>query len=278
MSKIRALNLLVVRAGPTVWDAQGLVAGGADVPLVQDALLHAKSTFGVLNGTAKKVAAVLCGPEQASMRIADLFAAYCGCQEQVSNPLREIRLGLWEGLPESDVAFRYPRMHRQWRADPTSVLTPGGESWTAAARRVMTELLAVAARKEDAYSRVLLPGGRNPGDSALIGVVVRPLLFGMLASGYIPGYATNGGDPSKVRALAMGSDRMCQVRILLDEGRQSLARFIGGESPALRTAVLSRPEVALAAAGPAYAPHAPHEPHAPHAPRASRSSHAPQGW
>ncbi len=253
MSKIRALNLLVVRAGPTVWDAQGLITGGADVPLAQDALLHAKATFGVLNGTAKKVSAVVCGPEQASTRIADLFAAYCGCQEQPCGDLREVCLGLWEGLPEQDVAFRYPRMHRQWRADPTSVLTPGGESWNAAARRVMGELLDVAARKEDPYTRALLPGGRNPGDSALIGVVVRPLLFGMLASGYIPGYATNG-DPSRVRALATGSERMCQVRILLDAGRPSLARFIGGEAPILKT-VLTAPATKAPASSPVYASH-----------------------
>jgi len=251
MSKIRALNLLVVRAGPTVWDAQGLIAGGADVPLAHDALLHAKSTFGVLNGTAKKVAAVVCGPEQASMRIADLFAAYCGCQEQPTPKLREVCLGLWEGLPDQDVAFRYPRMHRQWRTDPTSVLAPGGESWNTAARRVMGELLAVAARKEDPYARALLPGGRNPGDSALIGVVVRPWLFGMLASGYIPGYASNG-DPSRVRALATGTQRMCQVRILLDAGRPSLARFIGGDSSDLKTALLT--PAAMPNATPTYAP------------------------
>lgn len=257
MSKIRALNLLVVRAGPTTWDAQGLIAGGADVPLAQDALLNAKSTFGVLNGTAKKVAAVVCGPEQASLRIADLFAAYCGCQEQPSGKLREVGLGLWEGLPEQDVAFRYPRMHRQWRADPTSVLTPGGESWAVAARRVMCEILAVAARKEDPYARALLPNGRNPGDSALVGVVVRPWLFGMLTSGFIPGYATNG-DPSRVRALALGSERMCQVRILLDAGRPSLARFIGGDTPLLKTALLTAPTLptpTLPHPAPAYASH-----------------------
>ena len=253
MSKIRALNLLVVRAGPTVWDAQGLIAGGADVPLAQDALLQAKSTFAVLNGTAKKVSAVLCGPEQASIRIADLFAAYCGCQEQVSDELREVGLGLWEGLPEQDVAFRYPRMHRQWRSDPTSVLTPGGESWSDAARRVMRELLGVAARKDDAVTRALLPNGRNPGDSPLIGAVVRPWLFGMLASGYIPGYSTNG-DPARVRALAMGAERMCQVRILLDVGRPSLARFIGGEAPIVKT--MLRPAPAGAPSDfPVYASH-----------------------
>lgn len=251
MSKIRALNLLVVRAGPTVWDAQGLIAGGADVPLAPDSLLQAKSTFGVLNGTAKKVAAVVCGPEQAATRIADLFAAYCGCQEQPCGNLREVGLGLWEGLPEQDVAFRYPRMHRQWRTDPTSVLTPGGESWNAAARRVMRELLGVAARKDDAYARALLPNGRNPGDSALIGVVVRPMLFGMLASGYIPGYATNG-DPSRVRALATGAERMCQVRILLDAGRPSLARFIGGDAPILKTG-MAGPGLGASHGAPVYA-------------------------
>lgn len=252
MSKIRALNLLVVRAGPTVWDAQGLIAGGADVPLAQDALLNAKSTFAVLNGTAKKVAAVVCGPEQASIRIADLFAAYCGCQEQVTEDLREVGLGLWEGLPESDVAFRYPRMHRQWRADPTSVLTPGGESWSDAARRVMRELLDVAARKDDPYTRAILHNGRNPGDSPLIGVVVRPWLFGMLASGFIPGYATND-DPSRVRALAVGTERMCQVRILLDAGRPSLARFISGELPIVKTTI--RPPAGVAANSAVYASH-----------------------
>lgn len=113
--------------------------------------LHAKATFGVLNGTAKETSAVVCGPEQASTRIANLSPGVCGCQEQPCGDLREVSLGLWEGLPNrtwpSDI-----RMHRQWRANPTSVLTPGG-SWNAAARRVMGELLDVAARKEDVRIR-----------------------------------------------------------------------------------------------------------------------------
>lgn len=235
MSKIRVLNLLVVRAGPTVWDAQGLIAGGADVPLTQDALINAKAAFGVLNGTASKVAAVICGPEHASTRIADLFAAYCGCQEEVEDDLREICLGLWEGLPEHDVAFRYPRIFRQWRADPASILTPGGETWNEVASRVMKALLDVASRKNDPYSRVLHPGERPAGESPLIGVVARPWVFGMLASGYVPGYAVGNGDPSQIRALALGQERMCRVRIPLDSRVPSLATFIRGHNASTLT-------------------------------------------
>ena len=240
MTKIRALNLLVFRAGPTVWDAQGLVSGSADMPLIPEALHLAKATFACLNGTASKVAAVCCGPEEACVKAADLFAAYCGVQELVDKGLQEVSLGLWEGLREGEISHRYTSLHRQWRQDPFSVVVPESEGFEKAARRVVQTLLKLMPKRAAMLKRSLLQahiprglgtglvGGLAAGESPLIGVVVRPWIFGMLVAGWMPGCVdANGRDPSMVRDWAMGSERMRQVRLVLDtqgSGKQNNAQ------------------------------------------------------
>lgn len=243
MDTVRVLNLVLVRAGPTVWDARGLLAGAADVPLAPEALHQAKAAFASLNGTASRVAAVVCGPEEACVRTADLFAAYCGVQEIIEPEMREVSLGIWEGVPEVDLSFRFRAMHKQWVVDPARVRIPGGESLAEAMVRALVAICTHIPRRSALVRRALAFGGLAgdmpaPGESPLMGVVVRPWLFGTLAAAGVgaiePGSPSadhgprmvghgggdrgaegaGGGDGgSEVRWWAMGAERLLRVRI-----------------------------------------------------------------
>jgi broad specificity phosphatase PhoE len=248
MDTLRVLNLVLVRAGPTVWDARGLLAGAADVPLAPEALHQAKAAFASLNGTASRVAAVVCGPEEACVKTADLFAAYCGVQEIIDPAMREVSLGIWEGVPEVDLGFRFRAMHKQWVADPARVRIPGGEPLADAMARALAAICTHIPRRSALVSRALAFGGLAgdmpaPGESPLMGVVVRPWLFGTLAAagtGATPSAAGAGGEAgdvaggeagvhgprmastgavpggSAVRWWAVGAERLLRVRIDLD--------------------------------------------------------------
>lgn len=86
------------------------------------------------------MAAVVTGPDEASRQTAEALAAKAGCGVKVVDELREINLGLWEGMLASEFERRYPRVCRQWLEDPASVMAPEGENLEEVRERVMGAL------------------------------------------------------------------------------------------------------------------------------------------
>ena len=87
-----------------------------------------------------ELAVVVTGPDEASRQTAEALAARAGCGVKVLDDLREINLGLWEGMLASEFERRYPRVCRQWLEDPASVMAPEGENLEEVRERVVGAL------------------------------------------------------------------------------------------------------------------------------------------
>lgn len=135
MAKSTHIKVLLVRAGASAWDDAGRLSGGADLPLSdtgREAI--AALAAGIEPGS---LCQVWSGPEETAVGTAKAIAQAGETKVKVVPDLREVRVGLWEGLDGATAEGRVGKAYRQWREDPTSVVPPGGESVTDAADRAV---------------------------------------------------------------------------------------------------------------------------------------------
>lgn len=153
----------LVKAGPTVWDEEGRLAGSTDLPLSPRGLAEARNRAAALK--AQVISQVLCGPDEASVETGRVVAVTAGCRHKVVEGLREVGLGLWEGVRVAEIEDRCAKTFRTWKDDPASVSVPGGELLQDASERMLEVF------------RKLIP--KHAGKPGTLAVVLRPVTFGL---------------------------------------------------------------------------------------------------
>ncbi len=76
-----------------------------------------------------------------------------------SEALREIYLGLWEGLTTEELAQRYPKEWALWTEEPSWDVVPGGEGAVPFEARVNLELDSILSRHQHGDVVVVTHGG-----------------------------------------------------------------------------------------------------------------------
>ena len=89
--------------------------------------------------------------------------------------LREINLGLWQGLPYAEFKDRYPTAYGHWRQDPSKVVAPQGET-----------IEQLTFRLKGTMSRLIEKAGSDP-----VAFVLRPISL-MLAMAWLSGQQATG--------------------------------------------------------------------------------------
>lgn len=130
--------ILFVRAGATAWDEAGRLGGACDLPLCPTGEAQVRTALEQIEGQA--IAAVISGPDEASVSTAKLFAESAGVKAKVFDGLHELDLGLWQGLLPTELEDKCPTAYRQWKDDPEAVSAPEGESVAEAQERIIGAL------------------------------------------------------------------------------------------------------------------------------------------
>lgn len=163
MAKSDEIRVLLLRTGQTEWDQAGRLCGATDVPLSgpgrQTAIDHAAGVAGT------ELSTVFCAPDEASMATAAEIAKATGAKVKAVEGLAEVSLGLWEGLLETELEDKCPRLYRQWVEDPASVQVPQGEGLEEARERIVEHLTRALARSRNGAVGVVL----RPVAHALVG-------------------------------------------------------------------------------------------------------------
>ncbi len=166
MAKSDIVDLLLVRTGRTEWDDTGRLQGGTDLPLSEGGRSDLAQT---LDGNLKHagspaITLVIHAPDEASSQSARMLSELGGGKLKPGPGLGAMRLGLWEGLLETELMDRYPTSYRQWRDNPAMVNPPEGETLLDTQLRLVRTLLKATERS----------AGKT------VAVVLRPLEFGLL--------------------------------------------------------------------------------------------------
>jgi probable phosphoglycerate mutase len=92
------------------------------------------------------ISAIYCSPLSRAVDTARIIAADCGVGLQMSDGLREIRHGHWEGLTRHDVETRFGAEYAAWEEDPFTFAPEGGESGVSVLARVLPAVREIIIR------------------------------------------------------------------------------------------------------------------------------------
>lgn len=130
------MRLLMVRHAETGWNLEGRYQGRADIEMCASGLATARRTARTLAETP--VALLLASPlKRACSTAAVIGEALGGLPIVTDERLTEIDFGEWQGLTQSQVKERWPRLLRCWKNTPDKFRFPGGESLQEARARVV---------------------------------------------------------------------------------------------------------------------------------------------
>jgi len=156
MPKRSPHTIVLVRTSPTRWDAEGRLCGDADVPPTTDglsALAHEIKHAGI-DGIRATMAGVICGPDEVSQQCAAILKTNAETRIKPLRELRELNLGLWDGVLRDELGGRFPRVYSTWRDRPGQVAPPNGESLETVHGRI-TGQCSRSLRRQRTHGRAL---------------------------------------------------------------------------------------------------------------------------
>lgn len=144
-------QVVLIRPGATDYDEQNRVQGVLDVPLNDrgwaEVARLAEKLAGPPDGVA--IAALYCGPSENAVRTAEAIGRALGLRPRRVEELRNIDLGLWQGLQVDEIKRRHQRVFRQWIEDPCTICPPHGEPVEGARERIRAALKPLIKRHRD---------------------------------------------------------------------------------------------------------------------------------
>jgi ribonuclease H / adenosylcobalamin/alpha-ribazole phosphatase len=123
-----------LRHGQTPLSAERRFAGRGDIPLTELGLDQAAAAAAAL-AERGAIDLVLTSPLMRARQTAEAVAQRTGAPLAVDDDLAETDFGSWETLTFAEAMARWPTEMAAWMADADAA-PPGGESFTAVAKRV----------------------------------------------------------------------------------------------------------------------------------------------
>ena len=127
-------TILLARHGETAWNRRKVFRGTYDVPLNDTGRRQAALVAEALHG--RRIDAAYTSPLSRATETAELALAGHDTKATVEPRLRDFSYGEWTGLPEAEVARRWPEQFRAWADRPETAKVPAGsmldEVYTAA--------------------------------------------------------------------------------------------------------------------------------------------------
>lgn len=165
MSKPIGYTITLVRSGGTSWDEEDRLIGQTDLPMTDlgsdevARAIHA-CEFG------HPFQMILVSDEEASTRAARMLPQSPDTKIKSNDDLRNVNLGLWEGVLASDLQDRCPSTYAQWKESPERIAPPEGESLADAQERLLSAIEKTLAKCKGARPHVA--------------IVLRPLAWGVV--------------------------------------------------------------------------------------------------
>jgi broad specificity phosphatase PhoE len=134
------LELLLVRHGQTAWNVGEVFRGRADIELNETGRRQAQLLGEFLRVPA--IEAVYSSPLKRALDTARAVAAHHNLEVRISEGLKDMSFGEWEGVQAEVVKQRYPEAYAAWSLTPERALIPGGETLAAVKQRAVATVNA----------------------------------------------------------------------------------------------------------------------------------------
>jgi len=150
-----ATRLILIRHGSTAWNIRGRYCGFRDIRLNAQGRREARDARHVLK--TEKVYRVYCSDRKRAVETCKII--FNGMAAQKLPDLREIHLGVFEGLTYSENMQRYPRLYSRWSQNPFGVTIPRGEKMADFQRRVVGAFRKILSMNKNKTVAVVCHGG-----------------------------------------------------------------------------------------------------------------------
>lgn len=120
-------QVLIVRHGESVWNAERRWQGWADIPLTPKGETDAAHRGSVLAREGFRPRALYASDLARAARTAEIIGAHVDVPVITDTGFRERDIGEWSGHTTDEIEARWPGMLEQWRAGALPAL-PGGET------------------------------------------------------------------------------------------------------------------------------------------------------
>lgn len=142
--QIEHTELWLIRHAETDWNRNRIFQGHQDIPLNENGQRQAMALVDELAGV--KFKAIFSSDLARAVHTALPLSKQLGLKIQKEEKLREIHVGLYEGLPVEEVITENPEWVKRFRDGDPSFLIPGGESMGELNERIGHALESIAHR------------------------------------------------------------------------------------------------------------------------------------
>jgi broad specificity phosphatase PhoE len=156
------ITLYIVRHGQTVDNLENRIQGHTDSPLTELGVWQAEAVADRL--ASESFAAIYSSDLGRAVRTAEIVASRHSLLVNTTPLLRELNLGVAQGLTKDEFAERWPDEYRLWGLDSTKHRPPGGESIESIIERCR-EFIAQVTRSHSDLGKlaVIVHGGSQKG-------------------------------------------------------------------------------------------------------------------
>ncbi|MBI2831024.1 MAG: histidine phosphatase family protein [Chloroflexi bacterium] len=128
-------EIILARHGETLWNAENIFRGRADIGLSETGLKQAELLAEYLSGL--KVEAIYSSPLRRARETALTIARYHKIGVGMASELIDLSFGEWEGMSRQEVKEKYKELYEQWEEAPEKAKMPSGESLDDARERAV---------------------------------------------------------------------------------------------------------------------------------------------
>jgi probable phosphoglycerate mutase len=144
-------EVVLIRSGCTDFDEQNRIKGSLEIPINTQGEKQIRQVVEQLANTPLEI--IYADPTEPSLSTAEAIGEALDVKVHLSENLRNLDQGLWEGLQIDDVKHKYPRVFKQWRESPEMICPPEGELAGQAIERIH-KALRKPLKKRDCFAIV----------------------------------------------------------------------------------------------------------------------------
>jgi probable phosphoglycerate mutase len=149
--KGKITRLIIVRHGETEWNLQSRFQGHLDSRLSKLGIRQARAIAKALSGNTYDV--IYSSDLERARHTAEIIAAGLNMEVRTIADLREINMGLMQGLKKEEFILKHPEVIKNFHSDPHYII-PGGESKQQFSERIIKALLKITDKHR--YQTILL--------------------------------------------------------------------------------------------------------------------------
>lgn len=157
-------QIILIRPGITDYDVDDRVQGMLSVPLNDEGKEEVHQLADKLSRLA--IGVIYTSSGEPTQQTAQILADRLGVKVKKLDALRNLNLGLWQGLCYDEIRRKQPKVFRQFLQQPETVCPPKGEPFSEAAQRICGAIRKLAKRHKE----------------GLVGVVASEPLAGLIRS------------------------------------------------------------------------------------------------